>query len=351
MNFCSFASCSVSRQPTSSLSSHVNEMHEAIVKAREEHVEDEEDIEVYKEEMLIAVPNTLTSETVDIFHLPSSTRKYQLSASPLFKGGMIMALSIFHHPNTEHLTVVAGFESGHTSVTVLDSGTWKTVYVAKAHPQPLLSLDISANKDFYYTSSADATICKHLIPSTPPTLSSTSFSTNSASSSFITSTPSLLSASFASATKSTPSSTPKKLLVTEPEKILNTKHAGQQSLRLRNDGRIFATAGWDGRVRVYDSAKMREVAVLKWVAGDGGGVYSIAFADVEIDVDEGKKVGGESQEVVVGNGLGEGSKEEKNLVKRMGGLSVREERARKAEKTHWIAVGGKDGKISLWDIY
>ena len=51
---------------------------------------------------------------------------------------------------------------------------------------------------------------------------------------------------------------------------------------------------------------------------------------------------------------GGGEKEEENgsaLMKRTGALSVAEKRIKQATNTHWIAVGGKDGKATLWDIY
>ena len=31
--------------------------------------------------------------------------------------------------------------------------------------------------------------------------------------------------------------------------------------------------------------------------------------------------------------------------------AVQQRRDRKAQSTHWLAVGAKDGKVSLWDIY
>jgi len=52
---------------------------------------------------------------------------------------------------------------------------------------------------------------------------------------------------------------------------------------------------------------------------------------------------------MVGDG-GDGG-EGKELVGRMGTMTVKEERDRKAKTTHWLAAGSKDGKISLWDIY
>merc|ERR1711939_357892 len=61
-------------------------------------------------------------------------------------------------------------------------------------------------------------------------------------------------------------------------KSIDTKHAGQQGLSIRSDGRIFATAGWDARVRVYSAKTLKELAVLKW---HKEGCYSTAFADVD----------------------------------------------------------------------
>ena len=60
-------------------------------------------------------------------------------------------------------------------------------------------------------------------------------------------------------------------------KTIQTKHAGQQSLSVRSDAKIFATAGWDGRARVYSTKSMKELAVLKW---HKEGCYALAFAEI-----------------------------------------------------------------------
>jgi ASTRA-associated protein 1 len=209
---------------------------------------------------------------------------------------MIMALSFFFHPLTSNLTVLAGYESGHTSVSYL-TASWQTLYVANPHSQPILSLDVDPGKEFYFTSSADAVIAKHPIPESNADVIGT--------------------------------------VESMPLKIIKTKHSGQQGLRIRNDGRVFATAGWDGRVRVYGVKGMKELAVLKW---HKEGCYAVAFADVDVETD------GEDDQ-------GEDEEKGKELVSRMGTMTVREERSRKAKTTHWLAVGSKDGKVSLWDIY
>lgn len=205
----------------------------------------------------------------------------------------MMAVAIFEHPQMGNLTVISGYESGHTSVSQLVDSTWMVLYTAQSHTQPILSLDISPAKDFYLTSSADAIIAKHPIPAAAENVTM--------------------------------------VVESMPLKTLQSKHAGQQSLRVRNDGKIFATAGWDSRVRVYAAKGVKELAVLKW---HKEGCYSVAFADVDVDVD-----------AEAGTGSGQ------ELVKRDGAMTVKEERLWKAKTSHWLAAGSKDGKVSLWDIY
>jgi ASTRA-associated protein 1 len=82
----------------------------------------------------------------------------------------------------------------------------------------------------------------------------------------------------------------------QPIQSVNTKHAGQTSLAIRGDGRVLVAAGWDGSGRVYSSTTLKQVAVLKW---------------------------------------------------HVGGLQA----AQFGKSNRWIVLGGKDGKISLWDVF
>jgi len=227
-----------------------------------------------------------------------------------------MALSLFTHPSSAELTVIAGYESGHTVISSLSpsNNTWATIYTAHSHAQPILSLSISLSDNCYFTSSADANIAKHPIPAAV-----------------------LVDDDVEEIKREGPAAGG----ADGELKILKTGHSGQQSLQVRNDGKIFATAGWDGRVRVYAVKTMRELAVLKW---HKEGCYAVAFADVNVNVD------GLSGLAHDRNKGGDG-REGKELVGRIGALTVKQERLRKAETTHWLAVGSKDGKVSLWDIY
>jgi ASTRA-associated protein 1 len=277
LNFCAFASCMASEADCREAVAH---------------------------EAFVAVPNALDSGSIDFFHLPSERRVSVLKADPKVKAGMIMALDLFHHPGTSLLTVISGYEDGHTMVhhrksvaSSHDKWQWTKILLSRPHSQPVLSLDTTPSKDFYFTSSADAVIAKLAIPVSD-------FSGD----------PSVRAA-----------------------KIDNTKHAGQQDLTMRNDGKIFATAGWDARIRVYSSKTLRELAVLKWHAD---GCYSIAFAEIFTST------------------VREESEEDKEQVMMASSNSndsalevIKYQRSLKAQETHWIAAGGKDGKISLWDMY
>ncbi|KAK4666754.1 Astra associated protein 1 Asa1 [Podospora pseudopauciseta] len=266
------------------------------------------------DEILLAVPNTLSSESIDIFHLPSLARKHTVglptSSSPDQKNGMAMSLSLFHHPTSHHLTLVAGYERGLAAVYQLDPNTskWAVTYQSNPHTQPILSLDVSPDESFFLSSGADATIAKHPIPSCPPSSG----------------------------------------IIQDPILTINTRHAGQQSLRIRSDNLIFATAGWDSMVRVYSVKTMKELAVLKW---HQQGCYAVAFAAANTSPttsppqeepprpDDKKPEGSHSKEVT--------TQVPKMLVEQ----TPKQKRLHQARTARWLAAGSKDGRVSLWDVY
>jgi ASTRA-associated protein 1 len=257
------------------------------------------------DQAIIAVPNALDSGGIDFFNLPSERRVSVLKSDAQIKTGMVMALDVFHHPEAGSLIVISGYEDGRTMVhrrrpraSPEEQWKWETILISRPHSQPVLSLDTTPSKAFYFTSSADAMIAKFAIPT-----------------SSVGSDVDVIAA-----------------------KISNTKHAGQQDLTVRDDGKIFATAGWDGRIRVYSAKTLKELAVLKW---HQGGCYSVAFADSVLH--DGPELSSEvgREGALVAPMASTGSALE----------AIRHQRNIKAQMTHWLAAGGKDGKISLWDIY
>lgn len=255
-----------------------------------------------------------------------------MSGDKSVKTGMVMAVSMFYIEAT--LTIVVGYESGHTMVShQLDDQCWHISYMSQPHSQPVLSLDIDPNFSFYLTSSADAIIAKHPIPQIGNADGTISSAKPSPLAGVFTATGGSSSLSQGlSATPNTRRTQSRKIpQQTTPMKIVQTKHSGQQGLRIRSDSKIFATAGWDTKVRVYSVQTLKELAVLKW---HKEGCYALAFAAVRNAVAE---VAAES--------------EGKSLIAPMKSLTVKEKRDLKATTTHWIAAGSKDGKVSLWDIY
>ncbi|KAI1340293.1 WD40 repeat-like protein [Xylariaceae sp. FL0016] len=328
MNFCSFAPCPAHTDPA-------------------------------RDELLIAVPNTLATEAVDIYEIPSQRRQHTVHfGSKTEKKGMVMAVSLFWQDKS--LVLVAGYESGLVAVARRrGSGSWDIIYKATPHTQPVLSLDVSPSKDYFLTSSADANIVKHPIsqPGTPAVsvttgndkLSNDKNNIECASQIGATQSHSGIEAGSSSAPSTRSHGIPKKTGVpveTQPIKTINTKHSGQQSLRIRSDGKIFATAGWDSKVRVYSAKTMTELAVLKW---HGVGCYAVAFASLG-----GRNTSESREEESPGteDGSADTAKDKDvTVTTKPGELSVKDRRIKMAKEAHWLAAGSKDGKISLWDVY
>ena len=231
--------------------------------------------------ILVAVPG-VQDGLISITALPAATRFATIPPPKNASTGMLMAVSLHFPPQATSPLVAAGYESGHVALWRHNSSTnkWETTYLHKSHSQPVLSLDVAPSIGCFFSSSADAIVARH------PLSEDGQMET----------------------------------------KVLQTKHAGQQSLSVREDGKIFATAGWDGRVRVYAAKGLKELAVLKW---HKEGCYATAFAEI---------LDGQS-----------GTSNDGAVARRE--LTVAQQRAFKTQSTHWLAAGSKDGKVSLWDIY
>ncbi|KAF7554908.1 hypothetical protein G7046_g6692 [Stylonectria norvegica] len=293
-------------------------------------------------EILIAVPNTLASEAIDIYSLPSQTRIHTIR--PGDKNGMAMCLSIFHYKGS--LTVVAAFENGFATVHRLNSeGKWLDTYRSQAHNQPVLSLDVHPAYEYFITSSADSIIAKHPIPIIGQEVAFQPESTER-----------VVEIIDVPLSEDSSSAAPRTWRAwKDPLKTINTKHSGQQSLSIRSDGRIFATAGWDSRVRIYSTKTLKELAVLKW---HQVGCYAIAFSDITssstlvdepIPQQDASSLNGPTE---VSNAKG---RETALLSRSLGSVtlstSVKDRRITQAMTAHWVVAGAKDGKVSLWDIY
>lgn len=275
---------------------------------------------------------------------------------------MAMSLDLVNVKGT--LSLIAAFENGYASVHRLqEDGQWITTYRSQAHTQPILSVSVHPNHEYFLTSSADAVIAKHPIPATqqdaPP-----EFDPSNRIIEEVDDKPQQRGESFLSAQLKATSAAQKGKFKSRLKpwdttlKKVNTKHAGQQGLEIRSDGRIFATSGWDSNVRVYSCKTLKELAVLQW---HSVGCYTVAFAKVEETdqpssatkpsgglVSGSERVGDLAMESAV-------AKEDTSVIARNSGkssiVSVKDRRITKARTAHWVAAGAKDGKVSLWTVY
>lgn len=244
-----------------------------------------------------------------------------------------MAVSLFHLDSSLHL--ITAYENGAVVLlrANLHAGEWIPLYKSQAHSQPILSFDVSPCFTHFITSGADAIIAKHPIPRGEPC---------------------------AEEDENNSGKPPEKVRGPQhaqetPMKTVNTKHAGQQGLKIRSDGSIFATAGWDSKVRVYSAKSLKEVAVLKW---HKSGCYVTAFASlhatqatqaIDASLRPADDSGGAKGTAAVSRTSGDAVTGAQ--ITSPAFFDVKQRRINHAKTAHWIAAGSKDGKVSLWDIY
>ena len=289
--------------------------------------------------LLLAVPHTLASEAVDIHVLPLDVRIAIIPTPKLASPatGLIMALA-FASPNV----LFTGYEGGqvlaYARPSATDAATWPCVYRARPHAQPVLSLAAFPSRDAMLSTAADAVVAKHQL--SPATVGDADEEVQ-------------------------------REAEMQPEetaaRVVKTGHSGQQGARVRGDGKVCAAAGWDRRARVYAGTSLREVAVLKW---HKEGCYAVDFAGVLSSESSRPGEGapkiengltGEERQVLASRetiGKPKVEVETEPVEAEVEGNVIRSEptkaarrREEKAWSTHWLAVGSKDGKVSLWDVF
>lgn len=266
--------------------------------------------------VVFAIPSTMASENVDVYMIDVKN-KYQLSRiitalkppdppnQPKVKtsefdrqSGIIMALLLVQIQISTNYLLAIGYESGLVACYKLEksvNGTYVStlVYGIKCHSQPVLSLDYDrANFEWFLSTSADSKIIQHDLSSLVDEIN-----------------PWLL----------------------EPRIIYNTKHSGLAHLDVRSDAKLFAIAGWDGMIRVFDAKGNIKKQLFKALAvfkgGRQNGVTTVTFSPIS-------------------------PKPHPNLSTGNGKLSFKEKLDQvKSVDTNTIAIGGKDGRIGLYSLF
>ncbi|KAF9185500.1 Guanine nucleotide binding protein (G protein), beta polypeptide 1-like [Haplosporangium sp. Z 767] len=152
---------------------------------------------------------------------------------------------------------------------------------------------------------------------------------------------------------------------------VSLKTNGIADVKVRNDNKILALAGWDGRIRIFSCKTLKPLAVLKY---HREGLYCIGLANVlemAKKSDEGTfaeqnrlstdgsasassasdVLTAESQEVESKSRQDNDNDSSSNDEDEDSSLEDALEGRRQWTKRHWIAAAGKENRISLWEIY
>jgi WD40 repeat protein len=226
---------------------------------------------------VIAVPGTLSSETVDVYELgvgnqlrrPLKAVKPSEETDASSKTGIVMALAV----TDDRLAV--GYESGTIAIFQWDSaGSFHVLASHKPHSQAALSLAL--HKNLLISSAADQHLVKYDI-STGKLVDS-----------------------------------------------LGTGHNGLQSASIRSDGKLLAVVGWDNMVRVFQLSNFKPLAAFKSSSQSGGSTIAFSPINPNPNIDNDKQTSSSKIE----------------QIKRS-----------KIMASHWLAAGGKDGRIGLFELY
>lgn len=222
----------------------------------------------HSSEMLVAVPGLIGSEYIDVYALPSTARLATriIADSPSQKQiGSVMCIDL------KYPFLAAAYEDGSIALFRLDfssvdrttqkqDGKWTCLKTWSMHRDAALSVVLDITRCEIFSCGIDSFLYKYSFRKTQSGL----------------------------------------VEVMHDAKSTNTKHSGQQCMRLRSDGKLLGTAGWDKSARIYSAKSLKQLAVL---SSHKSGISSFAFQE------------------------------------------------KKDDTPGQVALGSKDGKISLWSVY
>ncbi|KAF8896230.1 WD-40 repeat-containing protein [Infundibulicybe gibba] len=265
---------------------------------------------------LIALPNLVDSTVADVWSLPSRDRIHAAVGldgkvrSTLFSSnpegrntsGIIMSLHLYRtspaspsSSTASELRLLTAYESG-TVILRKYSRTdkpksveglgWDVIWNVRVHVESVMAMRVSRDNTFALTISADHIVGKYdLTNGAPP----------------------------------------------QKEKSLHrTKHPGNGCISIRDDGKVCAVGGWDGKIRLYATRAFKPLGTLKY---HKTGCQALEFArsldrvpkpDLGVQDDHDRR--------------GDEDEDEE--------MSAEE----KAARARWLVSGGKDGRVAVWAL-
>ncbi|KAH8089136.1 WD40-repeat-containing domain protein [Filobasidium floriforme] len=254
---------------------------------------------------LLAVPNLMDSDSVDIYHLPTLTRLHAAFthdpiptiSTPGTEGqnrnALIMGIHLYFHQ--DKLRTVLAFEDGRVEVWECDQwdletdirlqkgkeGVWRCLWREKGHNEAIMAMSVSPKLDFAFTVSADHQLVRYNLENDQGD-------------------------------------------VTTRMKKHATKQIGNADVKVDSTGKIVAVAGWDGSIRLFSVKSFKSLGTLAYHR-DMCNTLVFPFNET------GDRREGE-----------EDSEDEEYGTSSVG-------RARKKTEG-WLVSGGKDRRIAIWQL-
>ncbi|KAI8344369.1 WD40-repeat-containing domain protein [Chlamydoabsidia padenii] len=214
-----------------------------------------------KGDTLICFPSKGDTPLVDIFNLDKQTWALQsIGDQDNDRRRLCMTVQFIHHNQHQVVRLLVGYESGHVVLWQchLESKDINLLWQAHLHDKPVLCLKGTFDGGYALCGSVDDQIVKLDLENG------------------------------------------------QIIKKIKAKKPGTASVAIRNDNKIWATGGYDGRIRVYSVKTMNPLAIL---ACHRDSVYCVDFASNGMDQDSGD------------------------------------------DNKRWVIGCSKDHRISLWHVY
>lgn len=260
---------------------------------------------------LLAVPNLVESSLADIWTLPSKQRLHaaigKAGQSPgssdgrgINSTGIIMSMHLFEvvHPHIsgrQQARLLCAYESGSVTMwgytradkeTSVEGIGWESIWNVKLHVETVMAMAVSRDNAFALTVSADHLIGRYDIRAAEQSEN-----------------------------------------VQTACVVHRTKHPGNASIGIRDDGRVCAVGGWDGKIQLYSTKTFKSLGSLEYHKNS---CQSVAFAHLnpQGSLPEVRAIPLEADEESEDD-MGVEDKRERNL---------------------WLVAGGQDSRVSIWPL-